>query len=100
MDGFESGRVLGAGYHLNGRGALKRSWRMDFLNNGDLRFKGVFPNINESSLELIQVLAVVRIMSIQSAKGACMVCPQRLIFYCWPTQKDDYRNVLRCIHGI
>ena len=39
-------------------------------------------------------------MSIQSAKGACMVCSQQLVLDCWPTQRLNHRDVLCSIHGI
>ena len=73
---------------------------MDLLNGSDFRFKGMFPNLSKGSPKLDQVLAMVGIMLIQSVKGACMVCPQRLVFYYWPTREDNHEDVLHCVHGI
>ena len=49
---------------------------MDLVNNSDFRFKGMFPKLAKGSLKLGQVLAVVRIVSIQSTEGASMFFSQ------------------------
>ena len=49
---------------------------VDLLNSSDFKFKGMFPKLANDRLKLGQVLVVVRIVSIQSAKGASMVGSQ------------------------
>ena len=57
---------------------------MDLLNDSDFRFEGMFLKLDKGGMKLGQVLEVVIIMSIQFAKDACMVCPQRLVFVVGP----------------
>ena len=73
---------------------------MDLLNSNDFGFKGMFSKLAKGSPKLDQVLAMVGIMLIQSVKGACMVCPQRLVSHYWPSWEFNHEEVFRCIHGI
>ena len=51
---------------------------MNFFDQGDLKLKGMLTEVSESHSKFGQVLEMVRVMAIQAAKGASMVCFQYL----------------------
>ena len=73
---------------------------MNFFNQGDLRFKGMLTEVSESHSKFRKFLAMVRVMAIQVAKGASMVCPQCLVLDYWGGWDFNHGDVCICVHGI
>ena len=73
---------------------------MRFFDQGDLRLKGVVTEVSESHSKFGKILAMVRVMSIQTVKGASMVCSQCLVSNYRRSWEFNHMDVLVCIHGI
>ena len=73
---------------------------MNFFDQGDFRLKGMLSEVSESHSKFGQVLEMVRVMAIQAAKDASMVCPQFLVLDYRRSWEFNHGDVFGFIHGI